>query len=255
METIEKNINTHQRTFDQVMSIFILPEVQKRQNEKKIPKPFNLFAAQIIFRQNKKPLIRLNGETKVKFIAKVTKDTRIKKGIITPINKIEDIKKIELIEEDGNEAHITMIRVINSWKFTYDFRYNKQKARNIIEIAKEFSKSAKDDFNKKRWRPFIENLFLVTESLVKAELILHPIHPEAKTHNYWKSAYNKWYSYGNTEKEYKDLINELTKIRDHARYSENKFKIHHNKAKKFMQVVKLMFDRTMKRTTSQITKH
>lgn len=234
----------HQRTFNQIMQIFILPEIIKRQKNNEIPKPYPLIAAQIVFKVNQTPVIRLNNEAKIKFKAKTSR--KIKKGESISTNDIKNIIKIEKIKEDGNEAHITMLRLKNRWFFTFDFRYNRTTINKFITNANEFLNSSKNDFRQKRWRPFITNLFYCTEILVKCELILHPWPTIGKKHTYWKAQYNKWYKFGNTNKEYSEVYNQLFDLVNSARYSEDKFKINYNKAKGFLTTIESMLKRVVR---------
>ena len=237
------NKKAQQRTVNQILSIYLFPEIKRRQNEGLIPKPFSLWAGQIIFRKNKKSLIRLNKECKMQITIKPKSGVPRKKGSVIRFNQIQSVKKIKMIEGDGNEAHISMVRVRNIWYLNFDARYDKRRARSLILSSSEFFESAKDNLKEKRWRSFVDSIFLAVESLVKAELILLPHYKSSKKHNYVKSEYNKWFSLGNTKMQYKNLLNELSGLWNKARYSEGKFIVHHKKAQKFIKTYQSMHSR------------
>jgi hypothetical protein len=50
------------RLFDQVMTTYIVPEIEARQARGEAPKPFQLVFAQIVFEADRPPLVRLNEE-------------------------------------------------------------------------------------------------------------------------------------------------------------------------------------------------
>lgn len=239
-----------QRAFSQIMSIYVLPEIRSRQEKKKIPKPFNLFAAQIIFRKRQGNIIRLNEECKLMFVGKTKEGVKVKKGEKFGLDKIKAVENIKIIEEDGNEAHISIVRLGKTYYYNFDFRYDKRCAKNILNAAAEFLQAAKDDCQAKRWRPFTENMFLVGELLIRAELTLLPyIKTESKKHEYWRVEYNKWFKLRNTTPERKNFLNEVYGLRDKARYSESNFKIHHNKAKNFLRITTSMLNDLVKQVS------
>ena len=228
------NEQGQRRNFEQMMNIFVIPEMKRRQESGKIPKLFNLWATQIIFLKKLKPIIRLNTECKILFTAKVEDGCFKEKGLEIRMNHIESVDDIKVTGGDGNKKHFSMVRIRDIWYYTFNFGYNKQRAKDIFKSAKEFYFSAKNDYRSKRWRPFISNICTTSELLAKSQLIQLPHIEDFKTHGYLQSEYNKWYKLGNVESEYRELLNEVFELRDKARYSESEFKISESKAKNFL---------------------
>jgi len=97
-----------QRFVGEVFSLWVAPEVARRQRAGTVPKPFQLWAAQIIFRSEPgRPEIRLNEEVRARAKAKLRRGAT--KECDSPVlqSEIEDIDDFRLFqEEDENCAHI-----------------------------------------------------------------------------------------------------------------------------------------------------
>jgi hypothetical protein len=123
------------------------------------------------------PEVRLNKE--VKAFATVKLRSGIHKEMAgEPIyeHEVNDIQKLTLTDEDSpNSAHVTLIRFREKWIMHFDFRYNKQKARERFDAGKEFYNVAKYCFDAKLLRPFVDALFSATELLVTATMAESPI--------------------------------------------------------------------------------
>jgi hypothetical protein len=218
-----------QRSFDQFMNLFVLPEIERRKKDCLLRSNFVLKSAQVIFSgDGTRPVVRLNEETKIMAKVKPKSGIKINKGDILSWNQIEDIQMIRLPdEEEGKFAHISMIRVGGNWLFTFDFRYNKESARTCFETAKQFFDSAREAFERKNLAPFIDNLFSSIELLAKAELLLMP-DPKFKqkaTHKGIQLKYGKYVDIGNAKPEFKTTLNKLAGLRNSARYLQSGFNL------------------------------
>jgi uncharacterized protein (UPF0332 family) len=210
-----------QRMFNQILEIWILPELKRRQEAGLLDERFELKKAQIIFYSNgKKPEVRINSE------AKALANLKLKKGISKnagdPIysNEVEDLADIKLSsEEDPDCGHLTIIGINDKWFIGFDFRYNKGLATKHIETAKQFYSSAKFSFDKNHMSACLDNLFSAAELAAKAELLLMT-DPKLKesSHGGIQVRYNKYAELGNVEPELRKALNKLSAIRESARY-------------------------------------
>jgi hypothetical protein len=132
-----------QRSFDQFMQLFVLPEIERRKKDGNLPEGFILQSAQVIFSgDGTKPVVRLNTEAKIEAKVKLKDDIKKNKGEVVSWNDIEDIQMIRLPDdEEGKYAHFSMVRVGGNWIFTFDFRYNKELARTCFKTAKQFAEN------------------------------------------------------------------------------------------------------------------
>src|SRR3989344_7769146 len=145
-----------QKVFQQVMDIFVSPEIERRRKEGSIKDGTVISKMQIVFSLDKgKNETRLNDEVKAIVRGRATRD--IQKGEAVYEKDIDAIEDIELTDEDVNCGHITLLLFKNNWIISFDFRYNKERVKNHIEASKEFYDSAKDNLEKNRLRPFYEN--------------------------------------------------------------------------------------------------
>jgi len=233
-----------QKTFDQFMQLFVLPEIDRRKKEGVLVDDFILYKAQVIFSgDGSRPVVRLNDETKIAAKVKLKKGIIKNKGDMITWNDIEDIAMIRLPDDEEEKyAHYSILRVGGQWLFTFDFRYNKKEARNCHKIAKQFFDSANEAFEKKRTSPFVDTLFSCIELLAKAELLLIP-DPKFKkkaTHKSIQLKYGKYVDIGNAKPEYKSTLNRLAGLRNSARYLKSDLRLSDEEGKRFIFVVSEM---------------
>lgn len=208
-----------QRVLQQVIDFWIIPEVEKRRNLNRLPRDFKLRSAQIIFSLERGwNKVRLNEE--VKAIAKSKVNRSIKKGDTVYENDIDNIKKIELTDDDKNCAHITLLLFKNSWVVSFDFKYNKNRVKEHIEASKEFYESSKDNLDKNRLRPFFECAFASAELSAKAILLTLPDKNilYGKNHEDRINQFKNWTELGNVPKKHSETLTRLNSLRPSARY-------------------------------------
>lgn len=229
-----------QRSFDQFMQLFVLPEIERRRKDAVLPEGFVLQSAQVIFSgDDTKPMVRLNSEAKIQAKVKLKDGVKKNKGETIFWNDIEDIQMIRLTDdEEGKFAHISMVRVGGNWLFTFDLRYNKELARTCFKVAKQFFESAQEAFEQKRPAPFIDNLFSSIELLAKAELLLMP-DPKFKkkaTHKGIQLKYGQYVDIGNAKPEFKTTLNKLAGLRTSARYLKSGFNLDNEEGQKYLGI-------------------
>jgi len=208
-----------QRVFQQVMDIFVVPEIEKRRKEGKISEGSVISKMQIIFSLDEgKNKVRLNDEVKAIVTGKANKS--INKGDVVYEGDIDNIEKIELTNKDINCAHITLLLFKNNWIISFDFRYNKERIKEHIEASKEFYESVLDNLDKNRLRPFYENAFASAELSAKSVLLALPDKKilEGKNHKERLQKFKNWAELGNVKMEFSTTLSGLSNLRDSARY-------------------------------------
>jgi uncharacterized protein (UPF0332 family) len=228
------------RVFQQVMELWVLPEIEKRKKENRLESPFVLRKVQILFSHHRTfPKIRLNQQ--VKAIAKGKATRNIEKGEIVYEKDIENIEDIKLTEQDPNYAHITLLLFKGKWHISFDFRYNRKRVRERLDASKEFLESARENLESKRLRPFFENLFACAELLTEALLIQFLKQSSLKGHKKRFDNIKAWAELGNVKKEFPDKLEKLWKLRDSARYmSSTEFK--KENPQEYLGIVDEMYD-------------
>lgn len=208
-----------QKVFQQVMDIFIIPEIERRREERKIKDGTIISKMQIVFSLDKgKNEIRLNEE--VKAIVKGKVNRNIRKGETVYEKDIDYIEGVELTDEDINCGHITLLLFKNSWIVFFDARYNKEKVRNHINASKEFYETAIDSLDKNRIRAFYEAAFASAELSAISVLSTLPNKEilECRYHKKRLSQFKDWANLGNVKMEFSTTLSKLSELRDSARY-------------------------------------
>jgi uncharacterized protein (UPF0332 family) len=233
-----------QRTFSELMELFVLPEVTRRKEAGRLPEKFRLNAAQILFYSDgRKPAVRLNEETKIIATVKFKNIVNKQKGEAVFWNEIDNVENLRLIDEEDKEyAHVSMLRLKGHWNIAFDFRYNKGAAREHFKVAKEFYKAAKNA-HKNRWlAPFVDNLFSCIELLAKSELLLLSEVKKKTTHVAIQMKYNRFVNCGNEKSDFKAALNKLSAIRHSARYLSSSFSLLDSEGGEYLNTAKEMLD-------------
>ena len=209
-----------QKVFNQVLEIWVLPEIKRRKEKGRMDDKFILRRAQIIFSGDRGwNKIRLNDEVKAIMLAKANKT--INKGDPIYETDISSIKNIELTEQDPNAGHITILRLKNEWIISFNFLYNKKMSKERIEAATEFLESAEENMDKNRLRPFFENSYACAELLTEAILITFVDKEKLKDHRSRLSAIKGWAELGNVKEDFHTTLHLLTSLRSSARYMQS----------------------------------
>jgi len=236
--------------FNNIMNLWILPEIEKRKNESKKDDPFVLIKAQVIFHPDtKSKSVRLNDEVQATLYAKPKKDSSWKKGDAVYEHQLDSIERIELAKDEDPEAgHVTMIQFKGNWIIHFDFRYYKGKLKQIFNVAQEFYDTAKVCKEKKSFRAFIDNLFSSIELLTICQIynMVGDKFREKQTHKGTQNRYNAYVNMGNFKPKFKETLNSLSSMRDSARYMKSTFKLTDEESDAFVKVADEMFDYTKK---------
>jgi len=235
-----------ERTLQEAMKLWVIPEIERRKKTGRLPANFNLSRAQIIFGSpiDKSGVkVRLNDE--VKALTKVKLNRKIKEGEIIYLKDIKDIEQIELTDEEKDFAHFTMMRSRDNWVVAFDFRYNRQRARRHIEIARQFLELARFSQKKKFYSAFVDTLFSAAELLAKSQLLLMP-YAKLRSHSRIQSLYSLHARLGNVKLDYKDAMCKLSGLRDSARYLKSAFKLKDEEALVYLQTVEEVLDYCLK---------
>jgi uncharacterized protein (UPF0332 family) len=227
-----------QRLLEQLMNLFVYPEIARRQKAGEIEKPLNRWAAQILFfPDGKKPLVRINSE--IKAIGKVKLGKAVSKETGDPIreDEVENLDEINRPEEDYPDCgHATLIRIRERWTIAFDFRVNKPLARKHVAAAHEFLRSAERCLKREEWHPFFDNLFSAAELSVRS--ILLTMQDKTQTHKGVSIRFNRFADLGNVAPEHKKTFNRLYGARDLARYLKGDITITREEALTMLRDVK-----------------
>lgn len=240
-----------QTFLNQLLEIWILPELKRRKEAGQLNDGFSLRMAQIIFfSDGRKPEIRINSEAKA--IAKVKLKTGVSKNTQDPIysNEVEDLSYIKLTsEEDPDCGHVTIVTLNGRWFIGFDFRYNKGLATKHVETAKQFYEAAKSALDKNHSSACLENLFSAAELAAKAELLLMPDPriKETSTHGGIQLQYNRYAELGNVEPELRTALNKLNDLRASARYLKREISVSKGEIETLLGNVKEMIAHASRR--------
>jgi HEPN domain-containing protein len=122
--------------------------------------------------------------------------------------------------EDPNCGHFTSFLLGDRWYGSFDFRYNKGKAAELLAAAEEFLATASHSVSEGRTRAAIDNLFSAAELAAKAFVVTTPLPGDGdlKGHGRIHARFNMFARHGNVDAEHRRTFNALSEARTRARY-------------------------------------
>ena len=224
------------------IEVWVTPEVVRRVAEGRLPHTFDLTAAQVVFNVGAPVVVRLNAE--VRGLMKATAARDLEAGEVVLGHDIADIESMELLpDSDPNAAHVTIIRIRDKWWVWFDRRYNAERTAQLRTRAREFLDTAASALDRGALAPFAENLWAAVELLAKAWLMYGPDEAllNAKTHRYIVGRYNLSRKDGAVDPRFASLLNELTQMRDAARYAARPLTVSPDTAREMVRTAEDMY--------------
>jgi len=237
---------TGQNFFEQVIKIWILPEIHRRQDAGELEGPLELCRAQVLFRPGKSPEVRVNEEV-------ITGEVRLglkqamsfKQGDIVYMKDVAGIKEVKLAEEEEDFGHITLIAIGDKWHIYFDTRYNKRIGKEHLDTANQFVECAEFALERRYLAPYFDLLYSATELAAKA-MMLSNIRPEMQPkekHGEVKKGFRQLAEIGLLEREYFDTYSQLLRLRNSYRYLHQDFHVDQEEKESYLQVVKELINR------------
>lgn len=218
----EQNAEMAERIFEQLIDLWVKPEIDKRVVEGRITTPLELNKIQVLMPINGENAVRFNDEVHFEVMAKVKPGLRLRPGDIFDFSEMEEIKFHGLLPEDEDCGHITAWAINGVWNIYFSFIYERTKSRDLLGLGEKYIASAESDIRRGLLAPAINTLCIASENIAKARLILQPyegVHQPIKTHSTLKSLINRHTKIGDTIKpEYAQYHNYLFSLREKARY-------------------------------------
>jgi hypothetical protein len=238
-----------QNIFNNLMSLWVLPEIEERKRNGRIPENFILDRAQVILPPDQQRAVRLNKE--VSAFLKAKAKPGMKKAYNEPVyeHEIDGILDISLTDhDDPNAGHVTFLQFKNQWIIHMDFRQNRGKAKERYDSALQFFEAAKLCFKNRLERPFIDNLFSAAELLATSQLLCISGSKYAKTQSHASTnmKYNSYIEIGNAKREFANTLNNLWPLSDTAWYCNSQLKFAWQEGEQYLQAIEEMIEHTCK---------
>jgi hypothetical protein len=91
----------------QIVDLWINPEIERRRQANRLLEEFALYAAQVIMNLDASEEVRFNEEVKLKVDGDFVRP--VAEGEVFSVNELENIRDIELTNNDSNAGHITLL--------------------------------------------------------------------------------------------------------------------------------------------------
>jgi len=243
-----------ERFFQQMMDLFIGPEIRCRKSKGTVGEDFSLRAAQILFYVDGRAAeVRLNSEVEVEGEARLRLSCSFEPGEAIPVEDIEGITLSLPESVDPNCGHATFVRLGRSrWALAFDFRYNKALANQHLDLAEEFYATAALAREQGHTSACIDNLFSACELTVKAMLLgIRPAEIDRRTsHRAIGIGVNRFANAGMVSVDHSSAFNRLTGLRRNARYLDNDRKVDSQLIDELLSTVAEMVRDARARSTS-----
>jgi hypothetical protein len=214
-----------QTVFNNFWKLFVEPEVLKRQRAGRLPDSTPIYAFQVIFypdeRENE---FRLNDEIRAKL--HITSGLEIEPGRQYRLTSelIDQLGPFHLTEDDDpNAAHVTFVLLDDLWRGSFDFIYNRKRASEHLDAARQFLSCANYAMQREAWIAFIDNLFSAAELGVKAFLFSFDPNTKARMPHDQVRENFKVFSEGNINNKVSSIFYSLSTQRVPIRYLHREF--------------------------------
>ncbi len=156
------------------MRLFVVPELDRRQLAGTLSPPVAIEAFQILWNQGSgaPPLVRINDDIRTLLQVDVPARDGLIVGESITLDATDQITGVHPIPEEEKFANFTAVFVAGKWAYSFDFRYQKESARNHVLAAEEFFEAARLAHAAGATRAFLENAHSVLELVLKVELLL-----------------------------------------------------------------------------------
>lgn len=228
-----------------LLRLFIVPEMNRREAAGELPADFTLYAGQILMEPGMPHEIRLNEEVRGVFVLRA--DSSIEEGTDVSVADFAtiaaDVHNFVLEHHDRpNCGHMTMILNGSQWFITFDLRYNAARIADHLAAIKEFLHSAEENLRQERLRAFANDLFIAVELMAKSRLMVHPDERLliSRKHTFTISEFNRFAKQGNADKRFASLLNDLAALRNDARYPTGAFTLTSERAAESLGVAREM---------------
>jgi len=247
--------NAWEKTFRDVMDVWITPEVIKRQEQGRLPKPLSLRQAQVLFYPDSRPTqVRINDEVRALAKVKLRDASRKNPRDLALEHEIEAFEALKLSDDDDSDCgHITIIKLRDTWYIFFDFIYNKQQCQIHLNAAREFYDVARFSVESAAWRSFVDNAFSAAELAAKALLLTmaRSYIKEQASHKHIHSQFNRFARLGNVDPKQRDTFNRLRELRPRARYLQDDFDMDHSVAVEILDAIVALIERTEAMTRAE----
>jgi hypothetical protein len=194
-----------QHLFEEVLDLWIHPEIERRRAAGLLPDDFLVYKAQVVLNLDAPTQVRLNHE--VVAAARLKVNRPIRKGEIVTVGDVDEIADIQLTDLDPNAGHVTLVLLRDTWHIRFDFRYNAARITAMLDTARQFLDCASVALEKEHLRAFVDNLFSATELMAKGELLQsHEEFLTSKKHDLVFVRYSHWSYLGNADQRYAQLL-------------------------------------------------
>ncbi|MGV8856286.1 MAG: hypothetical protein ACOH2L_16785 [Devosia sp.] len=216
MISSEENDRIFGRATDQMMDLYIVPEIKRRQAAGLLPQPLELRVAQVLFTPDGVK-VRINDE--LRGLVMVRPGREVSQSDPVYYRDLGEVVAYEPPEEERDFGHFTLINTGEGWRLLFDFRQNRSTALRLVAKAEQFIRCSELALAEALAAPFSDLLFSASELLAKAQLISGVLDKGAKTHKAIHTSLNNWNKLGNTRGDFVALFNDLSNGRADARYA------------------------------------
>ena len=220
---VEKAVETPfgKEGFDRILwqaeEFWWAPEIERRKAMGVMDDDFAIVMAQALFCPDGSIVVRFNEE--VRGIANVRASRRIEKGDQVHKNDLDGLESFDLLEDDLDSGHFTMIKVTSGWFVTFNFLRSRSLCASLLDSAKEFLDVVRFSMEKGKSRPGVDNLYSACELVSKAQLIMSSmLDRNSRSHRAIRGKINQWRKLGNINDSFVTLFNELGNLRPSYRY-------------------------------------
>ncbi|KQQ88834.1 SAF domain-containing protein [Arthrobacter sp. Leaf137] len=213
-QELEADADFGENMLEQIFSLWVEPELERRGlpgDRSTVHKALVTFSPD----QTRLPVIAINEEAELIGSIRAARD--IKAGEAVTEDDVAAIEGIKPANIDPNSGWIAYAVLGGTGFIEFDFRYNKERASQVLTLATEYLTAAETCL-KSLPRPAIDNLYSAAELSVQAQMY----GTNSSTKQHWKRAkwLDSWAKLKNAPAGHPTILHQLHKERASARYGD-----------------------------------
>jgi uncharacterized protein (UPF0332 family) len=202
---------------------YLKPEIDRRVSAGAPPVlPFN--RAQVMLKTGEPSQVRFNDEVPGELAGPARRDGGPLPVTGRSLSESAAVASYSLPDESG-AGHFTVFLTPSGLHLALEGINDLNGVSAQLEAADEFIATAKIALDAPRWRSFVMSAFDAADLLARAQLLWFPDERShrSKKHSTRRSIINEWANAGMIERRFATVLNDLTELREDARFGESGF--------------------------------
>lgn len=202
--------------YEQILDLWVEPELRRREVSLD---PRSIKQALVLMHPDEEVKVLIDGQAEI--IGDFVPSRPIEAGQPVMLDDIEELRGFRPLSVDGDAGWVLFVWVGSSLYVAFDFRRNRAKAQQLLELARNFERVAASAADEDLVQPAIVNAFVnafvAAELAVKAHMLVFSPQSKKTGHAVRQRWIAKWTHLGNAPRADSWTLGRLAELQKGAR--------------------------------------